>query len=184
VALQAQQAGLADPQQARVGSTVRRMTTRAALGLDRQVLEHEGPLLVGVALDASRIAASRTTHIPKSAGAMEIVAICALHKTLIHPMVEGFGKLRLRGCMTLVAELRLAPREQAMLFLGVMWRVAVETANIVTGVRRPVEVHLPFVVSVTRQAAGSGLLPREIFKANDLADVPSSGNVFTSGSVT
>ncbi len=118
VALQAQQAGVAEPQQARVGGTVRRMTTRTALGLDREVLEHEAPLLLGMALGTGHIAISRTAHIPKSAGAMEIVAICALHKTLVHPMVEGFGELRLGRRMTLVAELRLAPREQAMLSLA------------------------------------------------------------------
>lgn len=115
---------------------------------------------------------------------MQIVAIRALHKAFVHTVVERFGKLRFGRGVTLVAKLGLTPREQPMLFLRVVRRMAVQAADIIAGMRRSVEVHLPFAVCVTSQTAGAGLLPGGFLEANDLADVASARHMFAPWTVT
>jgi hypothetical protein len=111
MALQAQQTGLAHPQQARVRCSVSRMTAGTTFRFHRQVLKNERALLVGVALDADGIAAGHVSHIPQRARAMKIVAIRALHKAFIHPVVVRLGEVRLGRRVTAVTELRLGVRQ-------------------------------------------------------------------------
>jgi len=59
MALQAKQVDLTHPQKSRIGGAVWRVTTTAAFGLDRQMLEYEGALFFAVALVADGFAAGR-----------------------------------------------------------------------------------------------------------------------------
>ena len=65
---------------------------------------------------------------------MWVVAVHALHQSLVDAVVIGFGKVCLGGGVASVTQLGLLPDEQKLFFLGVMRRVAVETSDIATGV--------------------------------------------------
>ena len=66
---------------------------------------------------------------------MRVMAVTALHQTFVDPVVIGLGKIRLGRGMASVAQLGLVLDQQVLCFLGVMGRVAVETADIAAGVR-------------------------------------------------
>ena len=132
--LQAKHVHQAHFEQARIGGTVRRVATAAALGLHRHVLVNEGSLLVDMALVANRIPARQGPHLPKGGRAVGIVAVVALHQAFVDPVVKGFGKISFGCGMAPVAQLGLALDQQMLLFLGVMRRMAVKTANITAGV--------------------------------------------------
>ena len=74
-------------------------------------------------------------------------------------MVIGFGKIRLGGSMASVAQLGLVQDEQVLFFLGVMRVVAVETADICTGVRGFGKMRLFTTFAVATQTASACLLP-------------------------
>ena len=65
---------------------------------------------------------------------MWVVAVHALHQSLVDAVVIRFGKVRLGGGVASVTQLGLLLDEQELFFLGVMRRVAVETSDIATGV--------------------------------------------------
>ena len=79
VALQAEQIDLAHAQQPRVGRTVGSVAAAAALGLHRHMLIDEGPLLVGVALVANRVATGQRPHLPDGSGAVHVMTVTALN---------------------------------------------------------------------------------------------------------
>ena len=99
-------------QHARIRRTVRRMTGDAAFGLDRGMFVNKRTLFVCVALDASRIGASRQSRLFKFETAMRIVAIAALHRTFEYLVMEGQIELVLSLTMTTQAKLRFAVPEQ------------------------------------------------------------------------
>ena len=76
--LQAQEIDLAYPQIARVGRSVWRVTTVAALSLHRYMFKNERALLVGVTLDTNRVPAGHGPHLPKCARTMDVMAVAAL----------------------------------------------------------------------------------------------------------
>ena len=159
VTLQAQHAGLTHPQQSGIGATMRCVTTCAAFRFDRQMLKDEGPLLVGMTLRTHRVTTGDTTHVPQSACAVQIVAI----RTLDQPFVDSVMK-RLReigfGCrVASIAKLRLSLHQEPLRFVGVMRRVAVQTADIAARMPRTAEMGLAVAISVATQAAPTGLLP-------------------------
>lgn len=120
VALQAQQAGLAYSQQAGVRGPVRGVTTGAAFGLDGKVLKHERTLLVRMALHTHGVAAGDVPDLPQGAGAVKIVAICALDQALVHAMMKWLRKVGLGRGVTPVAQLGLTLCQQTMCFFGVV----------------------------------------------------------------
>lgn len=109
VALQTEQTGLADPQQARIRSAVCRMTTGAAFRFHRQMFKDEGSLLVGVALRADGVAAGNTAGVAKRACAMQIVAVGALHEAFIHAVMKGLGEVGLGGRVAAVNTVPAGP---------------------------------------------------------------------------
>ena len=83
------------------------MTGGAAFKLERAVFEYERSLLVGVALDTSRISANCQLGLFLFEPAVRIVAIAALHRAFEHPVVKWFTELSLRFVVAGHAELRL-----------------------------------------------------------------------------
>jgi hypothetical protein len=68
---------------------------------------------------------------------MGIVAVIALHQAFIDPVVKGLRKICLGLGMASIAQLRLVLDQQVQLIftvLGVVRRMAVETADLATGV--------------------------------------------------
>ena len=105
--MQAQQVHLAYTQIARVGRTVRGVTTAAALRLDRYVLINERALLIGVAFDTNRVPGWHGPHLAEGGGAMDVVAVAALDETFVYSMVIRPREIGLGGHMASVAEFGL-----------------------------------------------------------------------------
>jgi hypothetical protein len=113
---------------------MRRVATTAALSLDRYMFKNEWSLFVGVALHTNRVSTRHGSHLAESGGAVGVVAIAALDKAFVHPMVIRLRKVGLRGCMTSVAETRLSSNEEMLRLFGVMRRMAVQASNVVARV--------------------------------------------------
>ena len=120
MALQAQQVYLAHPQIARVRRTVRRVATAAAFRLDRHMLINERSLLVGMAFGTNRVPGRQGPHLTNGGCAMNVVAVAALNKTLVHSMVIWLREISLRGDMTSIAELGLCLNEEVLRLFGVV----------------------------------------------------------------
>ena len=67
--------------------------------------------------------------------------------------------------------------------LGVMGRMAIQTANVVAVVWRLRKVVLLVRLAMAAQASGAGLFPRQILEADDLADIAASRHMGRPGSV-
>src|ERR1700690_1531557 len=107
VALQAEHVHQAHLEEPRIGGTVGRVATAAALGFDRHMLVDERPLLVDMALVANRISAGQGTQLPNRRRAMWVMAVVALHQTLVDAVVIRFGKIRLGRGVASITQLRL-----------------------------------------------------------------------------
>jgi hypothetical protein len=125
MALQAQQIYLTDSQKARIGRSMRRMTGTAPLGLDRNMFEDEGTLLVGVALVTDRIAAGESFYLAQRGRSVDVVAVVTLNQPFINPMMVGFREVSFLRHVTAVTELRLGFHEQMLFFLSFVRRMAV-----------------------------------------------------------
>jgi len=134
MALQAKHVHHAQLKESRIGGTVGHVATAAALGLHRYVLVDERPLFVDVALVADGVPARQGPQLTRGRRSVRIVTVVALHQAFVDPVVIGFGKICLGRDMASVAQLGLILDQQVLFFLGVMRRVAVETADIATGV--------------------------------------------------
>lgn len=134
VTLQAQQVHLADPQQTRVGRPVWGVAAHATLGLHRNMLEHERPLLIGVAAVTDCVTAGQGFHLPQGRGAVNVVAVVAADQPFFHPMVVGLGKIRLLRNVAAVAQLRLSLHQQVLGFFGFVRRMAIQATHVIAGV--------------------------------------------------
>ena len=94
VALQAEQIYIAHLQHVRVWAAVGNVARLASLDFYRLVLEHIGPLLVGMALVADKILGGRGTHLLWFHRSVDVMTVATLNQTFIHPMVERHLELR------------------------------------------------------------------------------------------
>ena len=120
MALQTEHVHQAHFEQPRIGGSVGRVATAAALCLHRHMLVNERPLLVDVALEADRVPARQGPHLPHSRRPVHVMAVVALHQTFVDAVVKGFGEIRFGRSMASVAQLRLLLDEQMLLFLCMM----------------------------------------------------------------
>ena len=116
------------------------MAAAAALGLYRHVFIHEWPAFVDVALVADKITAGEVVHLAQRRRAVNVMAIAALDKSFLDPVVIGFGKIRLRRAMAAVTELRRRLGQKTLRLFGVVRGMAVQASNIVARVGRTREV--------------------------------------------
>ena len=65
---------------------------------------------------------------------MNVVAVAALDKAFVHPMVIRLSEIGFGGNMTSVAETGLCSNEEVLRFFSVMRRVAVQASNVVARV--------------------------------------------------
>ena len=139
---------------------MRCVTTGATIGLYRHVFIDEGPLFIHMAFEANLVSVGESPDLPKGGRAMSIVAIAALDQTFIDAMVVRPTEVGDCGLMTAVAKSGLRLNQQMFRFRGVMRRVAVETTDVVAGVRRTREVPLLVIFTVASQATSACLLAR------------------------
>jgi len=142
VALQTEHVDVAEFQQVGVRRSVRDVAGSAALNLYRRVLEYKWAMLVHVALEADRVLRGRQAHLLGQFGAVRIMAIAALDQTLVDAVVKGHGELRLLLEVAGVAKLRLRLGEQEFFCLGVVRRMAGDTAYLVLFVQRVAGFHV------------------------------------------
>src|SRR5579872_4025006 len=107
MALQTEHIHQAHLQEPGIGGTMRRVATGAALGFHRYMLVDERSLLVDVALVTDRIPVWQGSPLLHRPCTMRIMAITALHQTLVDPVVIGFGKICLCRGVECVTQLRL-----------------------------------------------------------------------------
>jgi hypothetical protein len=119
----------------------------------------EWSLLVGVTLVTDEISVRQGSYLPDGSGSMNIMAIVTLDEALLHSVMKGLGKVCFGGSVTAVAQLGLSFGKQVLRFLGVMGRVAIQTAHVAAGVRRLGKLVLLLCLTVAAQATGAGLLP-------------------------
>ena len=148
MALQAQKIDLADAQHPWIGRPMRSVATVAAFGFDWDMLEHEGALLIGVALVANRITTRERLDLSERGCPVHIVTIAALNKALVHTMVIRLCEVcRLRK-VAAIAQCRLGFRQQVLGLRSFVRRVAVEAADIAAGMNRAGEVALLEIFAV------------------------------------
>ena len=156
---------------------MRRVTTIAALSLYRDMLVHERPLLVGVALVADRIAAGQRPRLADCSRTVSVVTVAALDQSFVDPMAIRFGEICFGLGVTAITELRLFA-DQKELGLGCMMRgMAIKAAYVVAGMGRCRVVPLLVLLTVATEASGAGLLPRQGLEADDLRDISAPFNV-------
>jgi len=158
MALQAQQIHLNNAQKPRVSGGVWRLTTGAALRPDRDMLIDEWSLFVRVTLVADSVSTRQSPNLAQGGSAMDVMAVATTDQAFVDPMAIGFCEVCFHGDVTSVAKIRLCPRQQVLWLLGMMRRVTVQTADIVTGVYRSGEMPLRMVFTMACQAAARGLL--------------------------
>jgi len=125
-------------QQSRIRRSVRRVACRAAFRLHRSVFEGERSLLVGVALDTSRIRSSGQPGLLGLKSTVRVVTIGAAHRAFQNFVMEGRGKLRLDLVVTTHAELWIvglqhANRREAGLFGIRCGRQKVRAGHVLAG---------------------------------------------------
>ena len=99
---------------------------------------------------------------------MLIVAIGALDELFVHPMPEGFPEFRGSLQVAGVTEGGLLLREQKLLLLGEMGRMAVNTAHIIIKVLGTLKIGVLLAVLVAGQAARAAFCGGDILKIKDL----------------
>lgn len=96
-----------EPQQPRIGRAVRGVTSRATFRLQRRMFVGKGSLLVGVALDASRISAGGKSCLLQLKTAMRVMTVTAFHRAFENFVMERHAERRLHFTVTTKAKLRL-----------------------------------------------------------------------------
>ena len=66
---------------------------------------------------------------------MHVVAVVALDKAFIDPMMIGLREISLLRKVTTVAKLRFSVDQQMLLLSGLVRRMAVQTAQVIVGMR-------------------------------------------------
>lgn len=153
VALQAEQIYVAHLQHVRVWPTVGNVAGLAPLDFYRLVLEHIGPLLVGMALVADKILGGRGTHLLWFHRSVDVMTVATLNQTFIHAMVERHIELRLLSEMARIAKLGLRLCEQKIRIAAVMWRVAGDATDAILRMFRIDCIHVLRAASMADQAA-------------------------------
>ena len=114
---------------------------------------------------------------------MRVMAVCALHQTFVHAMVEGPGELLLLVEVAAVAKQRLLFLHEKLALFGVVGIVAVCAADIVLQMRRAAKITVLFAVLVTIEATCADVRGGSILKRENLCLVPAALHVRFPGPV-
>ena len=156
--LQAQQIHLNNTQKPGVSGGVRRVTTAAAFRSNRDMLVDEWSLLLRVTLVADSISARQTPHLAQGGSAMDVVTITTTDQAFVDSMAIGLCEICFRRSVTSVAKIRLCLCQQVLRLLGVMGRVTIKTADVVSTVCRSGEMPVTVAFTMTAQATARGIL--------------------------
>ena len=160
VALQAERRRHGAPQQSGVHGPVRGMACLAAFHGHRSMFVDEGPPLVHVAFQTGLFVQQPRLHHARPVrhaglrrkSAVRIVAIGALHESLVHAVPRGHFELCPDIRMATVAQIGLFLRQQKLGSGGMVHRVATGARYVVQGVLAPPDIGLVEIACVARQA--------------------------------
>ncbi len=93
MALQTHQVDLTNTQKARVRRSMRRVTARATLSLDGDVLIDKWPLLVHVAFETRGVSSGKSSHLAKGSGSVHVVTVSTLDESFVYTVPEWTRKL-------------------------------------------------------------------------------------------
>ena len=175
VALGAQNVDGRHVQQPSVLRAVRRVAGEATLTLHRGMLVDPRSALLHVALGANRVLIDSRSEVVRPEGSVGVVAVTALHRTLVHLVVEGHGELRFHVVVALEAKRGLRRFEQRV-FLAAVNTVATDAADSGLGMISPHEVRVR--TGVAAQALFIDFLGRVLARIEDLGHVAATGHVF------
>jgi len=176
MALETEHVHLAHIEEPRIGGTVGRVASSAALCLYWHMFINEGPLLVGMALEANGISARQGSRLPHARRPMNVMAVVALDQAFVYAMVKGFGKVALHLLVAAVTQVKLVFGKQR-LRLGSMHAVTIDTGHPSTGMLAAIEVHLVGTLSVAGQADTQHLARFHFSQTGNLAPVSSTIDV-------
>lgn len=124
MALQAENIKIACFDEPRIRRAVGRMAGDATLGLDRQMLENEWSLLIGMAGVADRIPCRRRPELFADEPSVGVVAIRTVNEPFLHAMMEWHVELRLDLLMAGVAKTWLSLDQEELVHQPLVGRVA------------------------------------------------------------
>lgn len=102
----------AELQQPRMRRTMRRVTSRTAISLQRRMFESERALLVCVTLNARGVGAGGQSRLLEFKTTVRVVTITALHHSFENLVMKRLVEIGLRFRVATDAELRLARLQQ------------------------------------------------------------------------
>lgn len=205
VARQAELIDRAVFQQTGVRGSMRRVTSRAAFGLDGRVFVSKRPLLVDVALDARCIGAGRQACLLCLKTAVRVVTITATHRAFQNFVMERHRELRLNLVVTTRAQLRVVRLQHAnsrkagllgirrghehvragnvAAFLVRVRRVTIGAADIVAPMLSATEVVALFFSRMATQTSLRRFLRSFVLERNDLRRI-AFGNMVLARAMT
>jgi len=95
------------------------------------MLEDERSGFIRVASEADLILGSRSPELAGQESAVRVVTITAADQSFIHTVMKWLRELRLYLGMAAIAEHGLRHREERTFHLGMMSRMAIDTADVV-----------------------------------------------------
>jgi len=175
VALVAQLVDVGNVQQPGILRSVRAVARQTAFSLDCGMFEHEGSACLCMALGADRILICCGFDVVVAEGAVNVMAVAALHQAFIHLVVEGLIERRLDIGVTLEAQLRLRCLQQTLFRSGTMYAVAAEAAHAGLRMRRAIKVGV--CSRMATEACSIHLLRRGLAQLQNLGNVSATFHV-------
>ena len=178
MAFETQQVYLRTFQQARIGRSVRCVACRTPFNFDRFVFKGVRSGFVRVAREANQILRPCSAQLARLETAVLIVAVRALHQSLVHAVMEGTVELLLLVQVACVAQIRLPSFQQKLALFGMVRVVAVGAAHSILQVDGTREIAMLFAILVAVQAARAYLLRRNALERENLGLVASALDMF------
>ena len=163
---------------------MRDMTSVAAFGLDRKVLEYEGPFLFPVALVTNLVLLGAGAQLPGQRPSMWVVAVVALNQALRNTVPIGTSEFRSHLSVTAITEQRLFFDEQRPLRLGFVGRVATGAAHVICKMGGPQKISMLIVEGMAGQAAFRGFLAGQILETDNFGYIAATLHVRFARTVT
>jgi len=178
MAFQTQQVYLRTFQQARIGRPVRCVACRAPFNFDGFVFKRVRSGFVRMAREANQILRPCSAQLARLETAVLIVAVRALHQSLVHAVMEGTVELLLFVQVASVAQIRLLRFQQKLALFGMVRVVAVGAAHSILQVDGTREITMLFAILVAVQATRAYLLRRNALERENLGLVTSALDMF------
>jgi len=162
---------------------MRHVARYAALDFHGFMFVNERPGLFRVASEANQVLRTCGAQLPRLKPAVLIVAVRALHQSLVHAVMEGPVELLFLVQVAGVAKIRLLGLQQELAFFRVVRIVTVRATNSILQVSGTREISMLFAILVAVEAARADLRGRRVLERENLGLVSAALDVFLAGTV-